>query len=76
MLRAVGLEVVNPGGKSSAFKFNQRKLDLDENKRFLWGNPTRYPATAFGQRTQLDKAELDGIFGMCREHPALHGAWL
>ena len=30
--RAVGVKVVNPGG-ISAFKFNQRKLDLDETNR-------------------------------------------
>jgi len=31
--QAIGIKVVNPGG-ISAFKFNQRKLDLDENHRF------------------------------------------
>lgn len=36
--QAVGLKVVNPGG-ISAFKFNQRKLDLDENNAFYGVTP-------------------------------------
>ncbi|HAO24129.1 MAG TPA: formylmethanofuran dehydrogenase subunit A, partial [Methylophaga sp.] len=36
--QAVGLKVVNPGG-ISAFKFNQRKLDLDEKNDFYGVTP-------------------------------------
>ena len=36
--QAIGVKVVNPGG-ISAFKFNQRKLDLDENNRFYQVTP-------------------------------------
>lgn len=36
--QAVGLKVVNPGG-ISAFKFNQRKLDLDEQNAFYGVTP-------------------------------------
>ena len=36
--QAVGLKVVNPGG-ISAFKFNQRKLDLDEKNEFYGVTP-------------------------------------
>ncbi len=36
--RAMGVKVVNPGG-ISAFKFNQRKLDLDESNRYYGLTP-------------------------------------
>ncbi|MES2013505.1 MAG: formylmethanofuran dehydrogenase subunit A [Pseudomonadota bacterium] len=36
--QAIGIKVVNPGG-ISAFKFNQRKLDLDENNKFYQVTP-------------------------------------
>jgi formylmethanofuran dehydrogenase subunit A len=36
--QAIGVKVVNPGG-ISAFKFNQRKLDLDENNSFYQVTP-------------------------------------
>jgi len=36
--QAVGLKVVNPGG-INAFKFNQRKLDLDEKNQFYGVTP-------------------------------------
>jgi formylmethanofuran dehydrogenase subunit A len=36
--QAIGLKVVNPGG-INAFKFNQRKLDLDENNSFYNVSP-------------------------------------
>ena len=36
--QAIGIKVVNPGG-ISAFKFNQRKLDLDENNRYYQVTP-------------------------------------
>ncbi len=36
--RALGVKVVNPGG-ISAFKFNQRKLDLDEHNRYYGLTP-------------------------------------
>ncbi len=36
--QAVGLKVVNPGG-INAFKFNQRKLDLDEKNEFYGVTP-------------------------------------
>ena len=36
--RAMGVKVVNPGG-ISAFKFNQRKLDLDEKNRYYGITP-------------------------------------
>lgn len=36
--QAIGIKVVNPGG-ISAFKFNQRKLDLDENHRYYHVSP-------------------------------------
>jgi len=35
---AIGVKVVNPGG-INAFKFNQRKLDLDENNQFYGVTP-------------------------------------
>jgi formylmethanofuran dehydrogenase subunit A len=36
--QAIGIKVVNPGG-ISAFKFNQRKLDLDENHSYYQVTP-------------------------------------
>ena len=36
--RAMGVKVVNPGG-ISAFKFNQRKLDLDESNKYYGLTP-------------------------------------
>jgi formylmethanofuran dehydrogenase subunit A len=36
--QAIGIKVVNPGG-ISAFKFNQRRLDLDENHSFYQITP-------------------------------------
>jgi formylmethanofuran dehydrogenase subunit A len=36
--QAIGIKVVNPGG-ISAFKFNQRKLDLDENHSYYHITP-------------------------------------
>lgn len=36
--QAIGIKVVNPGG-ISAFKFNQRKLDLDENNSYYQISP-------------------------------------
>ncbi len=36
--QAIGIKVVNPGG-ISAFKFNQRKLDLDENHSYYYVSP-------------------------------------
>ncbi len=36
--QAIGIKVVNPGG-ISAFKFNQRKLDLDENHSYYQVSP-------------------------------------
>jgi len=36
--QAIGIKVVNPGG-ISAFKFNQRRLDLDENHRHYQVSP-------------------------------------
>ncbi|MCX7190219.1 MAG: formylmethanofuran dehydrogenase subunit A [Methylotenera sp.] len=36
--QAIGIKVVNPGG-ISAFKFNQRKLDLDENHSYYQISP-------------------------------------
>jgi formylmethanofuran dehydrogenase subunit A len=36
--QAIGIKVVNPGG-ISAFKFNQRKLDLDENHSYYHISP-------------------------------------
>ena len=38
--RAMGVKVVNPGG-INAFKFNQRKLDLDENNRYYDVTPRK-----------------------------------
>jgi formylmethanofuran dehydrogenase subunit A len=38
--QAIGVKVVNPGG-ISAFKFNQRKLDLDEEHRYYGVTPRR-----------------------------------
>ncbi len=38
--RAMGVKVVNPGG-INAFKFNQRKLDLDENNRYYGVTPRK-----------------------------------
>ena len=38
--RAMGVKVVNPGG-ISAFKFNQRKLDLDEKNRYYGVTPRK-----------------------------------
>lgn len=36
--QAIGIKVVNPGG-ISAFKFNQRRLDLDENHQYYQVSP-------------------------------------
>ncbi|MEE9331525.1 MAG: formylmethanofuran dehydrogenase subunit A [Methylophilaceae bacterium] len=36
--QTIGIKVVNPGG-ISAFKFNQRRLDLDENNTYYQVNP-------------------------------------
>ncbi len=36
--QTIGIKVVNPGG-ISAFKFNQRRLDLDENNRYYQVTP-------------------------------------
>ncbi len=36
--QAIGIKVVNPGG-ISAFKFNQRRLNLDENHRYYQVSP-------------------------------------
>jgi formylmethanofuran dehydrogenase subunit A len=38
--QCIGIKVVNPGG-ISAFKFNQRKLDLDEEHRYYAVTPRR-----------------------------------
>lgn len=42
--KAIAIKVVNPGG-INAFKFNQRKLDLDEANRFYGITPRRILAT-------------------------------
>ncbi len=52
--RAMGIKVVNPGG-ISAFKFNQRKLDLDEKNNYYDITP-RHVLTAL-----LDALEAIGV---------------
>ena len=52
--RAMGIKVVNPGG-ISAFKFNQRKLDLDEKNNYYEISP-RNVLTAL-----LDALEAIGV---------------
>ena len=52
--RAMGIKVVNPGG-ISAFKFNQRKLDLDEKNNY-YGMTPRNVLTAL-----LDALEAIGV---------------
>ena len=42
--KAIGVKVVNPGG-ISAFKFNQRKLDVDERHVQWQVTPRRDPTT-------------------------------
>ena len=60
--RAMGVKVVNPGG-ISAFKFNQRKLDLDEKNNYYEITP----------RTVLS-ALLDALEALGVPHPLhVHG---
>ena len=60
--RAMGIKVVNPGG-ISAFKFNQRKLDLDE-KNDYYGTTPRNVLTAL----------LDALDALGVPHPLhVHG---
>lgn len=60
--RALGVKVVNPGG-ISAFKFNQRKLDLDE-KNDYYGTTPRNVLTAL----------LDALDALGVPHPLhVHG---
>ena len=60
--RALGVKVVNPGG-ISAFKFNQRKLDLDEKNNYYGITP----------RTVLS-ALLDALEALGVPHPLhVHG---
>ncbi|MFN3919890.1 MAG: formylmethanofuran dehydrogenase subunit A [Methylohalobius sp.] len=60
--QCIGVKVVNPGG-ISAFKFNQRMLDLDEPHRFYWVTPR-----------QVLKALARAVYELGVPHPLhVHG---